>query len=95
MNRDDMTLEEEKEDIIKNIKNLEYELSVAYRGTDEYHSIQEELSLEMCLLEDINRKLKALEEEVNKEDFYPSEKEEEPAYAEADKLVDKLASRGW
>ena len=39
MSRDDMTLEEEKEDIIKSIKNLEYELSTAHRGTDDYHSI--------------------------------------------------------
>ena len=62
MSGDDMTLEEEKEDIIKNIKNLEYELSTAHRGTDEYHSIQEELSMERCLLEDIERKLKAVEE---------------------------------
>ena len=52
--------------------------------------------MERCLLEDINRKLKALEEEVNKEDFYPAEEEEEePAYAESDRLVDKIASRGW
>ena len=62
MSRDDMSLEQERDDIRSNIKNLEYELSVSYKGSDEYYSIQEEINMERCLLEDVERKLKALEE---------------------------------
>jgi len=62
MSRDDMSLEQERDDIRSNIKNLEYELSVSNKGSDEYYSIQEEINMERCLLEDVERKLKALEE---------------------------------
>lgn len=62
MSRDDMSLEQERDDIRSNIKNLEYELSVSHKGSDEYYSIQDEINMERCLLEDVERKLKALEE---------------------------------